>query len=74
MTEQIKISIAPNGTVKIEPSGHKGGTCLEELKRIQERMKNLGVETELVAQKMTQEYYAAGTKVKVTATAGGKSQ
>jgi len=65
MTLEILVKINPDGTMEIEPSGHKGTECLLELKKIIADMEKDGVTVTIDEQKFKAEYYVAANQAQL---------
>ena len=68
MPESIDIVIEKDGSVRIEPSGHRGKTCLAELNRVLADLERAGISTTIATQKMKREYYAHAERTRAVAT------
>ena len=62
MSDELEITIAPDGTLKVEAKNHKGAGCLDELNVLLRDLEKDGIQTGIKDQKKKQEYYAAATK------------
>jgi hypothetical protein len=56
--KNIKVIINEDGKIKIEYSGFQGDECFLEAKKLYEKLKNLGVNVEIQATQVTQEFYS----------------
>lgn len=55
--QEIEITIAPDGTMKIDTKGFKGPACLEELGGILRDLGELGIEARISSQQLKPEFY-----------------
>ena len=65
MSEELEIDIAPDGTLKVEAKGYRGGACIDALDKLLADLKQGGIETNIKDQKKKQEFYATSTKQEV---------
>jgi len=65
--QEISIKIDKDGSVRVEPSGHRGNACLQELDKLLQELERAGISTEIATQKMKREYYATNERARVTA-------
>lgn len=58
---EMEIIITPEGEIKIEAAGYKGGSCLKDLDEYRKHMAAGGVTTDIKDQKKKPEFYAVQT-------------
>lgn len=52
----LKIEITPDG-ITVDASGFQGKTCIDEIQKLLASLREAGIETEIIEQKLKSEYY-----------------
>jgi len=68
---EVIVEVDADGHATVKTQGFAGTSCVEAVKQLIARLKALGVDVDVDAQKLTAEYYQSQTqqtKVKLTST------